>query len=499
MLWKIGSVLCLLIVFGVSINNSHIAAQDKIPRYEKAKCKFDVPKNYPVECGYLIVPEDRSKPDSRLLRLHVAVFKAKDKKPAKDAVMYLEGGPGGHSLETARYAFEGAFAGFAKKRDFIMFDQRGVGYSEPSLDCPETTKASYEGITKKMSYEQKEQLELDALKTCHDRLANQGIDLSAYNSAANAADVNDLWRLLGYKEINLYGISYGTRLALTVMRDFPGGVRSVILDSTVPPQADLYGKLPFYADRAFKVFFQGCLKDRQCNATYPNLDKVFYDLVARLNTEPAKISVKQPYTGKKFDLLIDGHDLVNMVFNSLYSAEVIVYFPKIIFDAYNGKYDLLEKFMGGSLVQKEYVSTGMYYSVQCAEEVAFTPKIVLEDADKSFPKMQNAFGMGRYYTACQIWNVKPAPAIENKPVTSTIYTLVLSGQYDPITPPSYGYMAAQSLKHSFLYEFPGVGHGVSVGDRCPYQVAIKFIDEPTKKPDIACISLMTEPRFYTKN
>ncbi len=494
---KIWLVLwCVSLVLGTG--GSPTKAQNSVPRFEGSACNFDVPDGLRVDCGYLVVPEDRSDSNSPLLRLAVAIFRAKAKKAAADAVVYLDGGPGGHTIETARTIFEFAFSGFAQTRDFIMFDQRGVGFSEPSLDCPEATKAAYDGLTKRMSFEQRTALADQALKVCHDRLVGEGINLSAFNTAASAADVNDLRIALGYKQFNLYGISYGTRLALTVMRDFPDGIRSVILDSTVPLQADLYGRMPANADRAFKVFFQGCLKDRQCNKAYPNLDKVFYNLVAELNDEPAAITGTQPYSGKRFNLLIDGHFLIQLLFGSLYSSSVIVYLPKVIYNASEGDYSLLGAFMGGSLLKQEYVSMGMYYSVQCAEEVSFDTPETLENADKSFPKLMNSFDIQNYGKVCQVWNVKAAPAIENEPVKSSIYTLVEAGQYDPITPPDYGRMAAQGLSHSYYFEFPGVGHGASVGDPCPYKVAVAFVNNPKVKPQAGCISLMAAARFITR-
>jgi pimeloyl-ACP methyl ester carboxylesterase len=500
MLRRIWLGLCVVVVIslGLACPSAPVSADGQVPRYEKAKCKFEVPKGYTVQCGYLVVPEDRSNPQSKTIRLHVAVFKARNKKPAPDAVIYLEGGPGGHSLETAKFSFPGVFAAFAKTRDFVMFDQRGVGYSEPSLDCPEETKAAYDGLTQRMSFEEREALIDKATIACHDRLVAQGINLSTYNSAENAADVNDLRLVLGYKAWDLYGISYGTRLALTIMRDFPNGIRSVILDSTVPLQVDFYNLIPSNANRAFQIFFEACLRNRPCNAAYPNLDKVFYDTVDKLNKKPASITVKQPYTGKTFKLLIDGHLLIRMLFNSLYSSDVIVYLPKVIYDASVNKYALLEKLMAGSLVKKEFDSTGMYFSVQCAEEIAFDTQETLDNADQAYPNLSHVFDMGDYYRTCQQWNVKAAQPVENKAVVSDAYTLVLAGAYDPITPPRYGQLAAQSLKNSFYIEFPGVGHGASVGHWCPYQVALAFLENPKTRPEIGCIAAMLEPQFVTK-
>jgi pimeloyl-ACP methyl ester carboxylesterase len=501
---KLYAFLCVIVLLSLNagLGGSPVKAADPVPRFEKSECPFDVPKGRTVECGYLVVPENRHKLDSQTIRIAVAVFKAKTKMLITDAVIYLEGGPGGHSLETARISFSNAFAPFAAKRDFIMFDQRGVGYSEPSLDCPEVTKAAYEGMTKRMTGEERIANRLKGLQACRDRLAEEGIDLSAYNSQENAADVNDLRTVLGYKTFDLYGISYGTRLALTVMRDFPSGIRSVILDSIVPLQVDLYADIPANADRAFNVFFQGCLRNRQCNAAYPQLDKVFYGLVAKLNQKPVTISVRHPFTGRKYNLLIDGDLMIELLYHALYSSRVIVYLPKIISDASKGKYQLLQEALGGSLVQHEYVSAGMYYSVQCAEEISFDTVEKLRAADKRFPKLGKAFDVESYYHACRIWNVDSAPEIENKAVvidkTKKIPTLLLSGEYDPITPPRYAGLVAQTLPGSWQFQFPGVGHGVSVGDACPYRVALAFFDKPTAKPEIGCMSTMSQPQFVTR-
>jgi len=174
-----------------------------------------------------------------------------------------------------------------------------------------------------------------------------------------------------------------------------------------------------------------------------------------------------------------------------------LYLPKIIWDSSKSNFDIMTRAMGGTTVQQEFESVGMYYSVNCAEEADFDTLDTLENADKNFPKLDHVFNMVNYYTVCKNWDVKPAPPIERQPVTSAIPTLILSGEYDPITPPSYGYLASQTLRHSFLFQFPGVGHGVSIAERCPYDVTLAFLDNPTMRPDIGCVSFMQEPEFLT--
>src|SRR5258708_1439192 len=391
-LWT-SAFLVVFVLFNLFEQPNAVNAAGDVPHYEKAKCAFGLPQTLKVECGYLVVPENRSKADSPTIRVAVAVFKAPAPKPLPDPVIYLDGGPGGHTLESAVASYNFVFQAFGAKRDFIMFDQRGVGLSMPNLDCPESTAAWYDNIDKPITFKERMDLDHKALVECHARLVKEGIDLSAYNSAENAADVNDLLHVLGYKQWNLYGISYGTRLALTVMRDFPDGIRSVILDSTVPLQVDMYAKLPGNADRAFQVFFQGCLKEPICNAAYPELDKVFYSLIDKLNTTPVTIHARQRAGSNTTvrNVKIDGDLLIQMLYNALYSTSQIIQLPRIIWQAHDGDFSLLEQAFGGRVVDTEFESTGMYYSVQCSEEISFDDQTALSVATKTFPKMEGAF------------------------------------------------------------------------------------------------------------
>ena len=205
-------------------------AQPYQPVFNPAPCAFPVPGGYRVYCGYLVVPENRAAPNSALIQLHVAVFQSFAEGPEPDPVVHLAGGPGSSSLDVVAYLFGQGLDAVLNRRDFIFFDQRGTGYSRPRLDCPERNALTPTLLSGALSDDQEFQAIVDAFHRCRDRLTAQGIDLSAYNSAASAADVNDLRLALGYEQLNLYGDSYGTRLALTVMRDYPGAVRSVVLE-----------------------------------------------------------------------------------------------------------------------------------------------------------------------------------------------------------------------------------------------------------------------------
>jgi pimeloyl-ACP methyl ester carboxylesterase len=465
--------------------------------YQQAECKFNKPAGVDVTCGYLTVPEDRGKADGKTIRLHVAVFKSKSKNPAPDPVVYLEGGPGGHSLDNAEFSFQGRFDPFLENRDFIMFDQRGTGYSEPALDCTELSDAAYQKLGQNVSSDESTKIDTAAALKCHDRLVKAGINLTAYTSAANGADLNDLRIALGYDKWNLYGISYGTRLALTEMRDFPAGIRSVILDSSYPLQAALDVDVPASAARVFKVFFDGCAADTACNQSFPNLKTTFYELVDQLNKKPVTVPATDPISNKEYQVLLNGDKLIATLFESFYATEVIPLLPKAIDAAHKGvDYSLLARLnLLFGAAEIKFISYGMYFSVQCGEETRFETHEQLVNADQAYPEQRNTFDAASSYDVCQQWGAKPAAAIENEPVTSDLPTLVLSGEYDPITPPNYNQAVAKTLSHSFFFEFPGIGHGVSIADPCPLGIAKAFLNEPTAAPSATCIKEMRGPEF----
>jgi len=474
----------------------------KLVKFESAQCQFEIPPGQTVECGYLTVPEDRSQPDGPTIRLHVAIFRSHSDNPAPDPIVYLAGGPGGNALEAVPLVFNQRFAPFLADRDFIIFDQRGVGYSEPALDCQELIDLAYETLAQDLSPEESLALSTEAICTCHDRLVSEGANLAAYSSAENAADLNDLRLALGYEEWNLLGISYGTRLALTAMRDYPEGIRSVILDSTYPLQVSLYAEAPANFDRALNILFDGCAADPACSEAYPELETVFWELVEQLNASPITFSVTQPLSGETYEVLMNGDGLIGFLFKSLYSTELIPHLPKIIYDTRDGNYDILALLTGSFLADIEFVSMGMQFSVQCGEEVLFSTPGEFAAAAEAYPETRNLFdsspNLGEpIFTICEIWGAKEADPIENEPVSSDIPTLVLAGEYDPVTPPAWGEMVADNLSSSFLFEFPGVGHGASIsGEECPLSIALAFLDDPTTELDGSCVAVMSAPAFF---
>ncbi len=496
-------IASLNVVFAVQ--SPALAQTKKVPYYEQADCPFNEPAGRTVQCGYLTVAEDHSNPtNGRTVKIAVAVFKSSSANPQPDPVIYLEGGPGGRTLsdQSVDFYINQAFSPILENRDIILFDQRGTGSSTPSLDCPEMVDANWNNEDKNLSAKDWEPITTKALQDCHDRLVKQGVNLSAFNSAESAADVNDLRNVLGYKALNLYGISYGTRLGLTIMRDFPQGIRSSILDSNIPPQLDQAMDQSQVADHIFRVFFDGCASSPTCNAAYPNLENVFYQMVKDLNAKPASFSVNRHSDGKRFTVLLNGDDVIGSLFFAFYQTQLIPEMPIILWEASKGNPDALNALLQLKVENLDEldpeVSTGMYYSVTCAENVNFDNPADLVKADLAYPKEDHEFDPGDFVAKCKLWNVQTPPASVRDPVKSDIPSLVMEGDYDPVTPPSFGQETAKTLSHNFYVLVPGSGHGASLAGDCPMNILLSFLNDPTTKPDESCLSGMTDPQWLVQ-
>jgi pimeloyl-ACP methyl ester carboxylesterase len=492
------SILVALVACGYAQATPSPTLTSVPARFEKADCMFPTALlGYKMDCGYLFVPEDRTQSDSHLIKLAVAILRSPSAHPAPDPVIILGGGPGGYTLD-GLVTISAVFSDVLSNRDLVIFDQRGVGYSLPSLNCSEVENQLYQDLTQNLSKEESQQHTLQSSQVCHDRLVEEGINLTAYTSAANAADVNDLRIALGYAEWNLYGDSYGTRLALTVMRYFPEGVRSVILDSVYPPQVDSYAEMAVNAERAFNLLFDRCVADAKCNAAYPELKTVFYDTVAQWDANPMKLTLVRPKTGQAYEAVMNGDYLINIIFKLLHSTDALPYLPKLIYDLHEGRSGNLDYSMNQYIdwitFATDYSSEGMYYSVQCGEEASFSSTQTIATTSATvLPRLQIAINQYPIFPICALWGATKAADIENKPVVSDIPTLILEGDNDPITPPAWGQLAAKTLSKSHYFEFQWVGHGVlgaGLWGGCSKSMVESFLIDPITAPDAACLKTL---------
>ena len=466
--------------------------------FEEGDCPFYVPGEYASRCGMLAVPEDRNHPDGRRIRLQVAVIESTGAESDDGPVLYLDGGPGGNTIASLQYVLP-AFEPFLENHDFVFFDQRGVGSSSPSLECPGLKQFFYTVLGEDLAPEEYRRRTLDATEECLRDLTSRGANISAYNSVENAADVEDLRRVLGYEQWNLFGISYGTRLALTVMRDFPAGVRSAVLDSVYPLQVNLFTENLDNTARSLRLLFDSCSADPVCAANYPDLETVFYEQVDALEQQPVEVPLQNPLNARYQLVQFDGEALLEVLVQGLYLTDALPLLPRMVYDVRDGNFELAALFASTGLAESDLLSIGMYLSVECNDEAPFSNP---EDAGAAAGRNPD---LARYGGAddttlvldvCRAWTGAETGAdpAENAPVTSDIPALVLAGAYDPVTPPAWAQAAASDLANSHYVEFPNAGHGVAPGDDCATALVTAFWENPSAAPDITCVPT-TGPSF----
>ncbi len=471
--------LCLLIF-------SRIAAQNAVPRFESSKCAIPVPETEKhVECGYLTVPENRSKNNGKTIRLPIVILKTDSPNPKPDPVLKTLGGPGASSLKMIRGRRSSPWL---IDRDYIIFEQRGTKYAQPSLECPEVDEAAATNTRTRADRRAARKNELDAAAKCYDRLTKAGIDLSAYNSAESAADIEDLRRTLKLDKINLYGVSYSARLMLDVMRYYPAGIRSVVLESVLPPEVNYDEVGVDGVVRSLNEMFAGCRADKDCLAAFPQLEKEFYAVVKRLNADPLVINKADPKTGGQIEVKINGDDFVTWIVDYLFSNEpaATVDAPFVTHRAFNGDYAPQFKRDGGTGFGGSFYSLGMRYSVWCSEEFPFEKMSRIRAQSDRYPNL-NGYEVMALPDICSVWKVPPAKPVANQPVASNIPTLILAAQYDAYTDPAWGRTVAGRLKTSFFFEVPWAGHGPAFSVPCVSSMIAAFISDPRNSPASECI------------
>jgi pimeloyl-ACP methyl ester carboxylesterase len=445
-----------------------------------------------ARCGYLVVPENRSRPTGRTIRLAVALVPPVSQTPAPDPVVFLAGGPGGGAIGAAPGLID---SGFNRDRELILMDQRGVSFSKPQLFCPESARyvARRVGLVYDAASTGRQQVAATA--ACHRRLVGRGIDLPAYNTTENAADFADLREALEIPEWNVYGISYGTDLALTLMRDHPAGIRSVTLDSVVPPQTVSLGGFWDNAREGFDNLFSACTVQRRCRKRHPRLRETFTRLVRKLESRPLTTQVKPTPGGPPVKVALDGGTLVNWLIDMALGPPGYPNVPKWIDQLAAGR----PRNIATSWARiSQQPGSGLQYGVVCSEWAPDSSESgLLERGRQAFPRypssvLAQAPQIPFTFSECRVWDVPKAPAAQRAVTQSSIPTLLLSGTFDAVTPPSQARIAAGTLANSTVAAIPGVGHDTVAKSRCAQRVLASFLTTPSA-PNTGCVTRLSPP------
>jgi pimeloyl-ACP methyl ester carboxylesterase len=449
-------------------------------------CPFTQPVETTAACATLTVPASRATPTGEVVDLAVVVLEATGDDPAPDPVVYLEGGPGGSAVAWHE-DWLAPLSPLLEWRHLILLDQRGTGYSTPSLACPEVEEV----------VETSPDADLDALRACHDRLTGEGIDLAAVSTPEIAADVADLRLAMGFDEYNVLSVSYGTRVALRLLDRAPEGLRSVVLDSVYPPDVVALESQAANAAAAITALLDACRAERDCTSAVGDPADALQRAVERLDAAPAQVTVGGVLGVGGATWEVDGAELVGALFMALYDTERLPDVPAALAAAAEGDVEEALTLLGETDVRARSTATqdsdGTFFSVECREEARTSSRdaTALQAASLAPPlgDILTADALG-VYDVCELWDSGTAGPDERAPVASDVPTLVLTGEFDPITPPAWGHRAAATLSASSVVDFPGVGHAVITQGECADGIVAAFIDRPEDPAEATCAAAL---------
>ncbi|MBS1531763.1 MAG: alpha/beta fold hydrolase [Bacteroidetes bacterium] len=443
------------------------------PKIEPCACAFKADSNYKTSCAYLIVPENRNKPNGKTIKLPFIYVESNNPNKHKDPVLYTAGGPGASSLGGVRFIHNRQFL---KDRDYIAFEQRGTWNAVPRLDCYEVADAIKEAYRKGLN---KDSMTLVGVKACRKRLVAQGIDLDAYNTIENAADIEDLRRALNIDSINLIGISYSGGLMMTVMRNYPQHIRSVVLDSALPGYVNYEEDALFSINEAFNRIFSNCDRDSTGKALYGNLKERFQRYFTSIGNQSFYINYKEKDKPDSIRIRYTRDELIDMLVDKLQSNRELKNIPYVITQVIAGKRDVYMKEYFDGVFNAGTSANGMRYSMYCSEQIAYANQAVIDKQNEIFPYLAGYHFNNVDHPICKCWNVKPVDPVAKTPVFSNIPTLLGMGDTDPYC--RYDGIISHFMPNSQRVLFTDKTHAPLLNTRYGDQLIANFIGHPYQK------------------
>jgi pimeloyl-ACP methyl ester carboxylesterase len=434
-----------------------------------------------ARCGWFERLENPSDTDSATIFLKVAVIPALSPNPKPDAFTVINGGPGGSSIDMYADSAD-VFTRIHRYRDILVVDQRGTGQSNP-LDCPELET---------INTEFDEETVQNATRTC---LAQLTGDPRYYTTSVAVRDLEAVRLTLGYDSLNVYGVSYGTRVAQHYARRFPQSIRTLIIDGVVPADVPLGPNAALNAQRTLDRLLDRCAEDRDCSGQFPDLKPHLTALSERLRESAVPMEFAHPITGVQEILDLSYPHLVLTLRMMSYAPETIALLPLVIEEAY-GNNNYIPMAANALRIINEVdgaIRYGMHNSVVCSEDIPFLGTVDDQALGQTYMGKEQVQALK---TICALWPTGPVDDDLREALSTNVPTLILSGEEDPITPPLYGDMAAEHLPNSVHLTATGQGHGVMSRGCIPRLIA-EFVE--TTDPaalDTACLERLAHPAFF---
>lgn len=443
-----------------------------------------------AKCGTLEVYENRATRRGRRITLNIVILPATSDKREPDPFVYFAGGPGSSATEDAR-GIAPAFSQIRRHRDMLFVDQRGTGGSHP-LDCKFYDPADLQTY---LGYF----FPLEEVRKCREQLETKA-DLKLYTTTIAADDMDEVRAALGYERVNLFGGSYGTRAALTYLKRHSQRVRTATLQGVSPTDQHLPGDFPLQTERALQGVLSECLADKPCSEAFPKIKEEAQSVLAELIKGPVEVEVQKPNSSERVKVKLSRDLAAEAIRYMLYSPVPAGRVPLVLHLAAQGNYAPLARAAIDYRINLVGTgSNGMYLSVTCAEDL---PWIKPGEGERMAANtFLGDYRLRQQREACALW---PRAEIERdypKPVRSDVPVLILTGEWDPVTPPANGDRVAKTLTNSLHVVVPHGAHGLHglEGMDCIDGLIMDFIQRGTTKGlDTACVKNVRRRGFQMK-
>lgn len=453
-------------------------------RLDWGQCWFDTPSWRPVHCGWLRRPREG-------IALPVVYLPAFFWQRRQSPVLYVSGGPGGATGldDEVMPAWLNWLDEVDWAADVILYDQRGVGRSRPAVDCPEVRAEQRALLDSQAPQEQQYRRLQDARRACRDRLLAEGVDLTAFHTPANADDALALVGALGLSRWRLYGVSYGTRVALEILRRAPTGLEAAVLDSVYPPPMHPEAQDAWLLARALHLATVVCER-LGCEAPAMRLRADLEQAMARLRSRPLRLTLRDPAGGAPLTLSLDDADLAWLIFDAEYQWSDLERLPGLLAELADGRAGPITRALAqGSLegLLGEGMSEAVADSVECSDNPPLSAAAFRRSL-RRYPAVAAIKALDWRYSPCRIWPRAPVATAFARLVHSRLPVLLLAGEFDPVTPPQWAEAAARTLSRGEVLIFPGIGHGVLDSDACALEVVRAFWASPEAPAVPVCLA-----------
>lgn len=450
-----------------------------------------------VKC--FLIPVDKAYKQISGGKYYLAVATAASSCQSKaDPLLYLHGGPGIATLgNLMAYLKSPTWKLMREEHDLVFFDYRGTGFSEPVL-CNDLTDSLSAFARTNPTRDAIKAKEILLYQRCKESLIKQGIHLETFSSFQLAADVDAIRQALKIDKWSIYSVSYGTTVALNVIRSFSVGLTSVILDSPFPPNAPWVDFVrPF--DTCFKVLEKKLNQDASTAKQFTSLRADFTRAVNRLNKKPVQLLPpgKNDSTNK---YNYTGDDFAWSIWSAMLKTKAIPFVPLAIQEVANGNDSILPLWSTAFSSPDAHgkFSPAQSNAILCFEGKPQKPEDTQESLLKNYPEF-SSFNSGYDISVCSVWRPDPPPKQTFDPVVSDVPVLILAGEYDPVCPPFFGELAAKTLAHSRFLMIPSASHAAINADDCVRKIANRFLSFPLKDLTLDCINRRTDIIFLKRD